>query len=334
MIRAFSDLAKEQAPFASSKRKTSGSPKGRYSGPPELQCYAKANRCRGCQTRESKMHSADRWRILIASTLVVVLLAGCAGNSGTSFPSPTATTAAPGGGLELEKYFQDFTGALVLYDLNNDRYIRYNPERCSERFLPASTFKIMNSLIGLETGVIPNEDYTIEWDGTQYENPAWNQDHTLKTAIQNSVVWYYQELARRVGREKMQYYVDTLGYGNKDITGKVDSFWLDGALRVSADEQVELLKRLHRSDLPFSQRSMTIVKDILILENADAYQLSGKTGSGQQDTSYIGWFVGYVEEKDNVYFFATNIESSGSEAKGLKAREITQDILQGLELLP
>jgi beta-lactamase class D len=262
-------------------------------------------------------------------------LAGCVGGSSTLLPSPASTaTITSEDKLELEKYFQDFTGAFVLYDLNNDHYSRYNPERCAERFLPASTFKILNSLIGLETGVIPDEDYVIKWDGTQYENSAWNRDHTLKTAIQHSVVWYYQELARRVGTEKMQYHVDAVQYGNKDITGRIDSFWLDGALRISADEQVELLKRLYHDDLPFSRRSMKIVKEILVLENTNTYRLIGKTGSGLVDTSYIGWFVGYVEEKDTVYFFVTNIESSSSEADGVKAKEITRDILQGLELLP
>ena len=236
---------------------------------------------------------------------------------------------------KLEKYFQGFSGAFVLYDQNKESYIRYKPEQCAERFLPASTFKILNSLIGLETGVIPDENYVIKWDGTHYEDSAWNQDHTLKTAFQNSVVWYYQELARRVGKDRMQQYVDAVGYGNKDIGGKIDSFWLDGALRISADEQVELLKRLYRDDLPFSQRSMKIVKEIMVVENADNYRLSGKTGSvWRVGTSRIGWFVGYVEEKDNVYFFATNIESSSPEATGVKAKEIAQNILQSLGLLP
>jgi beta-lactamase class D len=283
--------------------------------------------------RSIKTHSIHCLQLFIISIVSFILLAGCVGSSSTPFPSPVST-ASPASEDKLEKYFQSFSGAFVLYDQNNDRYIRYNPERCSERFLPASTFKILNSLIGLETGVIPDENYVIKWDGTQYENSAWNQDHTLKTAFQNSVVWYYQELARRVGREKMQYYVDAVGYGNKDITGRIDSFWLDGALRISADEQVELLKRLYRDDLPFSQRSMKIVKEIMVLENTDTYRLSGKTGSGQVNASSIGWFVGYVEEKDNVYFFATNIESSSPDANGIKAKEITRDLLQGLELLP
>jgi beta-lactamase class D len=222
----------------------------------------------------------------------------------------------------------------VLYDLNGNRYIRYNPEQCAERLLPASTFKIMSSLIGLEAGLIPDENYIIQWDGTHREIAAWNQDHTLKTAMQNSVVWYYQELARRVGREKMQYYIDAVGYGNEDITGQIDAFWLNGRLRISADEQVELLKRLYRGDLPFSERTIKIVKEILVLEEADTYHLSGKTGSGQAEGLYIGWFVGYVERQDHVYFFATNVQGSNSESKGAKAKEITLSLLQDLELLP
>jgi beta-lactamase class D len=280
------------------------------------------------------MHSTHHLRLFIMVIVSFMLLTGCIGNPGVPLPSPTAV-AIPEDKPELEMYFQGFTGAFVLYDLNNDRYIRYNPGRCSERFLPASTFKILNSLIGLETGVIPDENYTIAWDGTQYENAAWNQDHTLQTAIQDSVVWYYQELAQRVGTEKMQYYVDAVGYGNQDITGKIDSFWLDGALRISADEQVEFLKRLYRDDLPFSERSMKIVREILVLESSDTYRLSGKTGSVWRiGAAYVGWFVGYVEESDNVYFFATNIESASPDANGSKATGITRDVLQSLEVIP
>jgi beta-lactamase class D len=133
----------------------------------------------------------------------------------------------------------------------------------------------------------------------------------------------------------MQYYVDAVGYGNQDISGKIDSFWLDGALRISADEQVEFLRRLYRNDLPFSERSMKIVRDILVLESSDTYRLSGKTGSvWRVGPAYIGWFVGYVEEAGNVYFFATNIESANPDANGIKATEITQDVLQSLELIP
>ncbi|HNT23007.1 MAG TPA: class D beta-lactamase [Anaerolineales bacterium] len=272
-------------------------------------------------------------RFWISLILAGTLLAGCAKASFTPTSQPTIT---PGVELkpELESYFRGFTGAFVLYNRNDKQYLRYNPDRCAERFLPASTYKIINSLIGLETGVIPDENYVIEWDGTAYDTPAWNQDHSLKTAIQNSVVWYYQELARRVGIEKEQYYIDLMGYGNQDISGPADLFWLAGGLRISADEQIELLQRLYQDELPFSERSMSIVKEILLLETTDAYQLSGKTGSGEVDGVSISWFIGYVEKNDNVYFFAMNIGSAGEKTTGVEAKQIALDILQGLGLLP
>ncbi len=274
--------------------------------------------------------------------LLAMLVIGCTGTR--SNPAPTKTsgpatptpTAMPMSELkpDLEKYFQGLDGGFVLYDLNAQRYLRYNPERGAQRFLPASTFKVMNSLIGLETGIIPDENYVIRWDGTHYDIPIWNQDHTMKTAIENSVVWYYQELARRVGQKKMQQYVSVANYGNKDISGPIYSFWLDGGLRISAEEQVEFLARLYRNELPFSQRAMSIVKKILVLEETGAYRLSGKTGSVQRVAPHIGWFVGYVETKGNTYIFATNIGGPGAEGDGNKAREITQNILQELGLRP
>ncbi len=278
-----------------------------------------------------------RHHLIIGFILCAALWSGCGGApsrptnvppSGQPAPAASATPVAevnPG----LGKYFQGFTGAFVLYDLSGNRIVRYNPERCAAGFLPASTFKIMNSLIGLETGVIPDEAYVMKWDGTKYDIPAWNQDHTLKTAIQNSVVWYYQELARRVGKERMQRYVDLAGYGNQDISGQIDTFWLEGGLRISAEEQIGFLKRLYENDLPFSQRSMNIVKDILVLEKTESYRLSGKTGSVQRVPPRMGWFVGYLEAGDKVYVFATNVADSD----GVKAQEITRSILRGLGLL-
>ncbi len=287
---------------------------------------------------------ACRSRTTLCYVLLAMLLAGCAGTQAAAIaaptpeaPAPTATNSSPVTEVrpELDKYFQDSTGAFVLYDLNANRYIRYNPERCAARFIPASTFKIMNSLIGLETGVIPDQDYRIRWDGTKYDIPAWNQDHTLKTALASSVVWYFQELARQVGRDKMQSYVAAASYGNRDISGRIDSFWLDGELRISADEQVEFLRRLYLGELPFSPRSMNIVKDILVLDKSESYTFSGKTGSGQRLTPHVGWFVGYLETKGNAYLFATNYASSDPDgvANGESAKNKSRSILQGLGLL-
>lgn len=264
---------------------------------------------------------------LSLTLLLALLLASCAAPTPPPTPAPTES-------LALAPYFHGYTGAFVLYDLNTGQAARYNPQRCAERLLPASTFKILNALIALETGVIPGENYVIKWDSTRYPTAAWNQDHTLRTAMQNSVVWYFQELARRAGPEKMQQYIGEVGYGNRDISGSIDSFWLDGALRISADEQVEFLRRLVRGDLPFSKHSMQVVRDILTLEKTSDYTLSGKTGSGQVGDQNIGWFVGYLESSDNVYFFAANITGTGPDAQAGKAKEITLQILRDRQLLP
>jgi len=263
------------------------------------------------------------------------LLAGCAAPAeplAQAEISPEAATNIEDS--RLEAYFQGFEGAFALYEQENNSYLRYNPQRCATRFLPASTFKIVNSLIGLETGVIPDENYVIAWDGTQYPVSSWNQDHSLKTAIQNSVVWYYRELARRVERDQMQAFIDAVDYGNRDISGSIDYFWLDGSLQISADEQVELLKRLERNDLPFSQRSLDIVKEITLLQSGEDYKLRGKTGYGEVNGIHTGWFVGYIEKQGQLAFFALNIGGSSSAANGSKAKEIALDILQGLSLLP
>lgn len=273
---------------------------------------------------------------LVAIGLLTALLIGCTAavpppDRSNAFPTVTSTAETK---PELEKYFDGQPGTFVLHDLKRDHTLRYNPHRAAQRFLPASTFKILNSLIGLETGVIPDEHTVIKWDGTRYDVPAWNQDHTLSTAIASSVVWYYQELARRVGQARMQQFVAAVGYGNHDISGNIDSFWLDGALRISADEQVAFLRRLVQNDLPFSVRNLQIVKDILVLEKTPAAQLRGKTGTQLRVKPNVNWFVGYVETGGEVYIFATNLELPAGVTDNTRAKELTLRILRDMELIP
>jgi beta-lactamase class D len=248
------------------------------------------------------------------------------------------------GAQDLSPFFKDTKGAFVLYDLKNDRYTRYDEARCRERFSPKSTFKIPNSLIGLETGVIRDAEFVIPWnrqkyppqdDWDQYPFKHWKQDHTLRTAIKYSVVWYYRELALRVGAKRMKKYVTAFKYGNQDVSGAIDDFWLGGPLRISADEQVEFLKKFYAGRLPVSRRAVEIVKDILVLEQTPAYKLSAKTGGGSiREGTYIGWFVGYLETQGNVYFFACNIEGTSYPEIRDKRIEVTKRILAELGLLP
>lgn len=213
---------------------------------------------------------------------------------------------------DLKKYYDQFDvdGAFVLYDPQHDTYMLYNPEQCSQAFSPASTFKICNSLIGLETGVIQDENFVIPWDSVMRQNPNWNADQDLKTAFKNSTVWYYQELARRVGGQQMKYWLNKANYGNADTTGGIDKFWLTGGLRISPQQQIDFLKRLHDNQLPFSQRSVDIVKQIMLAKDTLGYTVRAKTGWGTEAGNDLGWYVGYVETPNKVYYFANCIQSS------------------------
>jgi beta-lactamase class D len=272
---------------------------------------------------------------IIKPLILICLLIGC------TKPVTQVADALPP--QDLSGYFKDTTGCFVLYDLKRDRYTRYNEVRCRERFNPKSTFKIPNSLIGLESGVIRDADFVIPWDKQKYPPDGWDtepfihwkQDHTLRTAFQNSVVWYYRELALKVGPQRMKKFVTDFNYGDQNISGRVDDFWLNNTLKISADEQVEFLKKFYRYELPVSRRSIDIVKEIMVREQTPLYTLRGKTGGGALESGqFIGWFVGYVEANGDTYFFATNMEGPTYLSIRDKRIDLTRQILSGMGLLP
>lgn len=238
---------------------------------------------------------------------------------------------------DFKKYFEQYkvAGSFVMYDPQKNEYQLYNQSQFKQTFSPASTFKICNSLIGLETGVIKDENFVIEWDGVVRERSNWNSSQDLKTAIKNSTVWYYQELARRVGGKQMKYWLDKSKYGNADTTGGIDLFWLTGGLRISPEQQIDFLKRLHDNQLPFSQRSMDIVKKIMVKKDTLDYVIRGKTGFSSDETNFTGWYVGYIESRGKVYYFANCIQTNDTSNKDFaKARiDITYKILEELKLI-
>jgi len=237
---------------------------------------------------------------------------------------------------DFKKYYDEFNveGSFSLYEPQEDNYILYNQTQFNQPFIPASTFKILNSLIGLETGVIQDEHFVIPWDSIPRHYPNWNRDHDLKSAFQNSTVWYYQELARRVGGQQMKYWMDKANYGNADTTGGIDQFWLTGELRITPAQQIDFLKRLYNNELPFSQRSVDIVKDIMIMKDTLDYVIRAKTGWGIIDHTNTGWYVGYLETKGKVYYFANCIQSAKPNPESFIAarKEIVYRILDDLML--
>ncbi len=234
---------------------------------------------------------------------------------------------------DFSSHFGKYKGCFVETRLGSDVTLVHNPELCHEPLAPCSTFKMPNALIGLDTGVIPDADFVIPWDGTQHSREVLNRDHNLRSAVRSSVVWYFQELARRVGEERMREYVSKLGYGNADTSGGLTEFWLSSSLELTAFDQITFLAGLHRATLPVSKRSMEILRDILVIEETAGATLRGKTGSCLDDTGDCcghGWFVGSVTRDDEVHLFAILVKGAWSG----EARPIARGILEELEILP
>ena len=203
----------------------------------------------------------------------------------------------------------DVKGSILIYDLNKDIYYSNDFEWSNKGNLPASTFKIANSIIGLETGVIENDSVIFKWDGGKKWLKNWEQDLILRDAFQFSCVHCYQEVARKVGSKRMNDYVSKLNYGNLEIDStNIDKFWLEGESRISQMQQIDFLKRLYNFELPISKRTESIMRNIMLIEETDQYKLSGKSGLSNNNGEYNGWFVGFVEFKNNTYLFATNLE--------------------------
>ena len=238
--------------------------------------------------------------------------------------------------IDLGESFRDLgvDGSIVIYDKNNDRFYEHNPSRNTKAFLPASTFKIFNALVALETGVIPDEIAVLTWDGIKREIPAWNRDTNLRQAFKDSTVWFYQVLARKIGYQRMQQFIDRVQYGNRQIgtEADIDSFWLKGPLQITPKQEIEFLRRLERNETPFSERTLDIVKDIMIVDRTPTYTLRGKTGWANSVNPNIGWFVGYLQQNNNIYFFATNLAMSNTN-DAPKRLEITRRSLKKLGLL-
>lgn len=235
----------------------------------------------------------------------------------------------------LKSYFDKFDvkGCFVLYDLKKDKYHIYNSTRADTRFYPASTFKILNTISALESGIAKDENFFLKWDGESGVIPSHKQDHTLKLAFKNSTLWFYQEIARRVGLEQMQEIVNKANFGNKNIGKKVDQFWLEGPLKISALEYIEFLKRVHLETLPFKKETFTKAKKIYILEQTDNHILRAKTGTTVVKGEQLSWYVGYIEKADNTYFFAMNVSSPRPpnflDGKAVKARvPLTKAVLK------
>ena len=234
--------------------------------------------------------------------LVATVLTGCSSSDGS----------APGV-VERPEWGEAFAaegvaGTFVLREVGADTTYVWNPQRAEEPRRPASTFKILNSLIILETGVLTDVDDAVAWDGTDHGLDIWNRDHSLRTGIEVSAVWAYQELARQVGPDDMARLVAAAGYGNADIGGAIDRFWLDGDLRISPLEQLDFLERLLTDDLPFRAEHAAAMREILVREVDAGWTWRHKTGTALAEDPTLGWLVGTSHYDGRAFVFAMNID--------------------------
>lgn len=237
----------------------------------------------------------------------------------------------------IKKFFDEnnVDGCFALMDNGTGKFTIHNLGRYRDSaYLPASTFKIVNSLIGLQTGKISNDSMVIKWDGVK-RREEWDKDLTMYDAFRVSSVPYYQELARRIGKDTMQTWLDSLGYGTKTISSSIDSFWLDNSLKIKPDEQLGLVKRLYFNQLPFFKAYQETVKNAMLFENNSNYRLGYKTGWGFAENGHaIGWIVGWIEENRHPYFFVLNIESPDRNFDMKSVRlKMLKDILKHLGYL-
>jgi beta-lactamase class D len=250
-------------------------------------------------------------RFMISRRYILGALAGAA-----ALPSRVFANVAPPRReirADLAKLFTDAgtVGTFVGYKVDDYLLISSDGDRSGEAKLPASTFKIPNSVIALETCVVGDPDKDVfKWDGVTRSIEVWNRDHTLRSAIAASVVPVYQEIARRIGQERMQKYVDRLDYGNHNIGGGIDQFWLTGDLRIDPVQQIDFVDRLRRGVLPVSKRSQDLVCDILPVTKAGDAVIRAKSGllGAEIGKPSLGWLVGWAEKGSANTVFALNLD--------------------------
>ena len=244
---------------------------------------------------------------------------------------------------DFNKYFEACNGAgcIVIFDNNQKKWIVSDTILSKTEKLPASTFKIINLLIALETGVIADENEIVKWPGeidtVKYGfRPEIYHDMTVKEAFEVSAGWVFVELAKKIGKEKYNYYLQVCNYGNQNLTEPDIDFWNFGELGISPVNQVSLIHNLYEGKLPFSTKNVEIVKRVMITEQTENYTIKAKTGWTRQDGFNTGWWVGSIETKQGVWFFATLLlqdRKYNSAAFGPCRKEITKAVFKDLGVI-
>lgn len=244
---------------------------------------------------------------------------------------------------DFKKYFDECNveGAIAIYDNKNHTWILSDTVATRKETLPASTFKIINLLIALETKTIASENDIVKWPGStdtlKYDyRPNIYHDITVKEAFEVSAGWAFIELAKKIGKDNYKKYLTLCHYGNINLSQTDPDFWNFGAFGISPINQVEFIKKLYEEKLPFSKRNIDIVKKVMITEQNDDYTIHSKTGWTRENDINTGWWVGYIENKNGTYFFATRLlqdRKLNASNFGNCRKEITKSVFKDLNVI-
>lgn len=223
-------------------------------------------------------------------------------------------------------------GTLVISDerAKPAKLLVFNPERAKQRMSPASTFKIPHSLMALDAGALKDEFQLFRWDGVERSFAGHNQDQNLRSAMRTSAIWVYEIFAKQIGEKRAAEYLQKIAYGNADPSTDKGTYWVDGKLAISAEEQIAFLQKLYMNQLPFAKEHQLLVKDVMINEAGKDWILRAKTGWEGR----FGWWVGYVEWPEGPVFFALNIDTPDRMTDLYKREAIVRDVLQSIGALP
>ena len=291
-----------------------------------------------------------KFRVLLILATMIIFLWGCAGEPKenlASVPEQSGEAKAPAPSVvnaDYTAYFQGVEGTAVFLNSRENTYYIYNQDLAEKPSSPCSSFKIISCLMGLESGAIDPANSTLEWNGTNFPVDEWNKDIDYQQAFESSCIWYFRRVIDTIGGAYVQDTMNRLNYGNRDITEwqgslnnlifpdmkdykELNGFWQESSLQISPTQQVDVLKRIFEDRGVFSDQSLALIKDVMLVENTeDTLRIYGKTGSGKKDANWSdAWFVGLFEKDGETTYFAVRLNQP--DTYGAKAKEIALDII-------
>lgn len=235
--------------------------------------------------------------------------------------------------MDFSDCFNNLQGSCVFYNSELNEYRIYNQAESENQYSPCSTFKIIASMLGVEAGVLVNENSKMKYNGSTYPIDSWNKDLTLKEAFQSSCVWYFKQVIDKVGENEVKKKLTELDYGNCDVsewdgsalnpTPDTNGFWLESSLKISPKEQVDVLSKIFDGHITVSESTLSLLKQLMLVDNDEGISLYGKTGTGKNNA----WFVGFFEDQKQRWYFTVNLQDENN-VSGNNAKEIVTDIIE------